>query len=52
MLCRAGPERGEVRGGTVRTRTGRRQAADAAMRRPRVPRRERHWTSGAAAGGC
>lgn len=48
---RAGPDGGALRAGAARARPGRRQAADAALRRPRVPRHARHRPPGAAAGG-
>lgn len=50
-VCRAGAGRGALRGGAARARAGRRAAADAALRRPRVPRHARHRPPGAAARG-
>lgn len=47
--CRAGADGRAVRGRTAGARAGRAQAADAALRRPGVPRRARHRTPGAAA---
>lgn len=52
VMCRAGPLGGAVRAGAPRARARRRQAADAALRRPRVPRRARHRAPGAHPGGC